>query len=83
MKPGFINEQKKIIDTINKKDIDIFTKKYLDTEKMNILIVGDKESIMPGLERIGYEIVELDVEGKPVTVEEMEESESKEEDDKE
>ena len=31
---------------------------------MNILIVGDKAKIQAGLEKFGYEIVELDVDGK-------------------
>jgi zinc protease len=32
---------------------------------MNILLVGDKAKILPGLQKTGYEIVELDVEGNP------------------
>ncbi len=31
---------------------------------MNILVVGDKAKILPGLEKLGYEIIELDVDGK-------------------
>jgi zinc protease len=30
---------------------------------MNILLVGDKATILPGLKRFGYEIIELDVNG--------------------
>jgi zinc protease len=33
---------------------------------MNILVVGDKAKILPTLEKLGYEIIELDVDGKPV-----------------
>ena len=33
---------------------------------MNIVLVGDKERILPGLQRLGYDIVELDAEGNPV-----------------
>ena len=41
-------------------------KKYLDVNKMNIVLVGDKKTILPGLKRLGYEIVELDADGNPV-----------------
>jgi zinc protease len=30
---------------------------------MNILLVGDKEKILPGLQKFGYMIVELDTDG--------------------
>jgi zinc protease len=33
---------------------------------MNILLVGDKEKILPGLQKLGYEIIELDVDGNPI-----------------
>ena len=32
-------------------------------DKMTILLVGDKSKILPGLEKTGYEIIELDVDG--------------------
>ena len=40
-------------------------KKWVVNDKMNILVVGDKAKILPGLEKLGYEIIELDVDGKP------------------
>jgi zinc protease len=33
---------------------------------MNILLVGDKAKYLDKVKRFGYEIVELDVDGKPV-----------------
>jgi zinc protease len=33
---------------------------------MHILVVGDKQKVKSGLEKLGYEVVELDKEGKPV-----------------
>jgi zinc protease len=33
---------------------------------MNIVLVGDKTRILPGLQKSGYEIVELNTDGKPV-----------------
>ena len=41
-------------------------KKYLDPSKMNILLVGDKAKILTGVQKLGYEIVELDADGNKV-----------------
>ncbi|MEP6676635.1 MAG: pitrilysin family protein [Ferruginibacter sp.] len=62
--PGnFVEQQNKILSSINKKDIDALAKKWLTADKMNILLVGDKAKILPGLQKSGYEIVELDTDG--------------------
>jgi zinc protease len=58
--------QQKILKGMTKKDIDALAKKYVDANKLNMLLVGDKAKILPGLKRLGYPIVELDVDGKPV-----------------
>ena len=66
--PGnFVEQQNKILTSINKKEIDALAKKYLTSDKMNILLVGDKTKILPGLQNSGYEIVELDVDGNKKT----------------
>jgi zinc protease len=62
----YVTKQNKILSTISKKEIDAIAKKYLDVNKMNILLVGDKQKILPGLQKLGYEIVELDADGNPV-----------------
>ncbi len=46
--------------------MDSIAKKYLDINKMNIILVGDKKSILPGLQTLGYEIAELDTDGNSV-----------------
>jgi zinc protease len=61
----YVDQQNNIIREIRKADIDALAKKWLTTDKMNILVVGDKAKILPGLEKLGYEIIELDVDGKP------------------
>ena len=62
--PGnYVEQQNKILNGITKKEIDALAKKWLVADKMNILLVGDKTRILPGLEKLGYEIVELDVDG--------------------
>jgi zinc protease len=62
----YIAQRTQILNTINKQQIDAVSKKYLDVNKMNIVLVGDKAKILPGLQRLGYEIVELDANGEPV-----------------
>jgi zinc protease len=59
----FVDQQNRIINTITKDEIGQLASKWLDPDKMYILLVGDKAKIQPGLERLGYEIVELDVNG--------------------
>ena len=63
---NFVEEQSKIINSITKTDIDALAKKHLPVEKMNILVVGDKETVKPGLARLGYEIIELDAKGNVI-----------------
>ncbi len=60
---NFVETQNKILASITKKEIDALAKKWLNTGKMNILLVGDKAKILPGLQKLGYEIVELDTDG--------------------
>lgn len=61
----FVDQQNNIVKNITKTDIDALAKKWINADKMNILVVGDKAKILPGLEKLGYEIIELDVDGKP------------------
>lgn len=61
----YVKKQNTILNNITKQDIDALSKKYIDTGKMSILLVGDKALILPKLQRLGYEIVELDAEGNP------------------
>ncbi len=60
---NFTTTQSNILKNIKKAELDALAKKWLDVSKMNILLVGDKATILPGLQKGGYEIVELDVDG--------------------
>jgi zinc protease len=65
--PGdYVDQQNKIVAGISKAEIDALAKKWVNANKMNILLVGDKEKILPGLQKLGYEIVFLDADGNPV-----------------
>jgi zinc protease len=60
---SFVGTQNKILAGMTKKEMDALAKKWITTEKMNILLVGDKAKILPGLKKFGYEIIELDADG--------------------
>jgi len=59
----YVATQTKILTMMNKAEIDQLAKKWLQTDKMNILLVGDKAKILPGLQKFGYDIIELDTDG--------------------
>jgi zinc protease len=63
---NYVDQQNKILQKITKPEIDALAKKYIHPEKMNIVLVGDKVRILPGLQKTGYEIVELNTDGKAV-----------------
>lgn len=60
---SFVSEQARILDTIDAAELNKLAVQYLDTRKMTVVVVGDKEQILPGLQKLGYQIVELDAEG--------------------
>jgi zinc protease len=63
---NYTETQQKILKNMTKKDIDALAKKYVDANQLNMLLVGDKAKILPGLKKMGYPIIELDADGKPL-----------------
>jgi zinc protease len=63
---NYTEKQQKMLQAITANDINNLAKKYINPDKMNIVVVGDKKVIMAGLLKLGYEIVELDVNGQPL-----------------
>jgi zinc protease len=63
---NYVDQQNKILQHITKPEIDALAKKWINPNKLNIVLVGDKARILPGLQKTGYEIVELNTDGKPV-----------------
>lgn len=59
----FVDQQTNILNNISASEVQQLAKKYFDLNKMNILLVGDKDLFLPGLKDLGYEIVELDADG--------------------
>ena len=62
----FVAKQAEIIATITKPEIDNLALANLPYNKMAIVVVGDKATHFEKLKKLGYEMVELDVNGKKV-----------------
>jgi zinc protease len=65
----FVDKQNEILKNITKAELDAVAKKHLPYERMDILIVGDKAKLYDRVSKLGYEVIELDSDGKPVKVE--------------
>ena len=63
---NYTETQAKILKSLTAEQMKAMTAKYLHPEKMNLLLVGDKASIEEGIKKLGYEVVELDVNGNKV-----------------
>lgn len=59
----FVEKQNEILAGIARKDLNELAATHLNMDEMIIVVVGDKATILPSLEELGYEIVELDVKG--------------------
>ncbi|MEO6681976.1 MAG: insulinase family protein, partial [Ginsengibacter sp.] len=59
----FVTQQTNILNSITKEELDKLAKKYYDLNKMNILLVGDKNIFLSKINNLGYEIIELDADG--------------------
>jgi len=63
---NYVDQQNKILANMTRAEINAVAKKWLHPERMNILLVGDKAKISEGVKKLGYPIIELDVDGKSV-----------------
>lgn len=62
----YVAKQTEILNTITKADVDLLAKKYLPYNKMAIVIVGDKATNFEKVKKLGFDVVEIDADGKPV-----------------
>ncbi|HMO32708.1 MAG TPA: pitrilysin family protein [Lacibacter sp.] len=60
---SYVDQQNQIVQNLTAAEVNALARKWITTGKMNILLVGDKAKILPGLQKLGYEIVELDTDG--------------------
>ena len=63
---NFTDERRDMIEALTKADILRLAQQYLPTDKLNILVVGDKQAIYEDLKALGYPIVELDENGRAI-----------------
>ena len=63
---SFTNTQNEILKSITANDINGLAKRHLPTDKMIVVVVGDKASNFDNIKALGYEVVELDIDGNPV-----------------
>jgi len=62
----FVDAQKEILAAIGQEEISELASTHLLMDDMIIVVVGDKAVILPQLEELGYEIIELDASGDEV-----------------
>ncbi|WP_251358102.1 pitrilysin family protein [Kangiella sp. TOML190] len=60
----YIEEQNDILEDIELEDLNELASKHLVRDEMIVVVVGDKKSILPGLQQLGYDIVELTITGE-------------------
>jgi zinc protease len=63
----YYNEYAAKVNAVTREDLIRVAKKYIELDKMNLVIVGDRSKIEEPLRKTGIApIVRLDVDGKPV-----------------
>jgi len=63
---SYIDEQNAILAAIQKGELDTLAAEQLASGEMILVVVGDKEVILPELEDLGYPIIELDEDANPL-----------------
>ncbi|MEZ5047165.1 MAG: pitrilysin family protein [Chitinophagaceae bacterium] len=59
----FVTKQYAILKNMSAEKINKLSKKWIQTDQFLNLLVGDKESLWPKLQKLGYTLVELDADG--------------------
>jgi zinc protease len=60
---NYVDIQNKILQSATTQQLKATASKYIKPENLNILLVGDKATILDNVKKLGYEIVELDADG--------------------
>jgi len=61
LKPSFVKERSKIVETISADEINKLAKKHLNLAEMLMVVVGDAKTLKPQLEALGYEVVDYEI----------------------
>lgn len=62
----YVAKQQDVLKTITRFELNQLAKALLPVENSWILVVGDKKEIGENLSKLGFKVVELDADGKPV-----------------
>lgn len=62
----YFNDYITNVNAVTLADVNRVANRYLDPDKMAIVIVGDRKMIEPGLKELGYPITIMDTEGNPI-----------------
>ena len=62
----FIDRQNEILEQIENSDINGLAAQHISVEDMILVVVGDREVILPGLQALDLPIVELDEDANPL-----------------
>ncbi|KFZ38224.1 peptidase M16 [Shewanella mangrovi] len=57
----YIEKQDELVNNVSATELNAIAAKYLDPHSMDVLIVGDKAKIKPGLEVLGYKVVDMNL----------------------
>ena len=64
---NYPKRQNEMLAKMTLADVNTVNRQYLPTiDNMNIVLVGDKAKVWDGVQKLGYEIIELDANGDPV-----------------
>ncbi|HXU27536.1 MAG TPA: insulinase family protein, partial [Bacteroidia bacterium] len=64
---NFVTQQSQILSSISQAEINGLAKKHLPYNNVNIIIVGDKQTNLDKIKKLGYDVKLLDVTGKEIT----------------
>ena len=63
---GFNKEQQKVLNQMTVEEVNALAKKYLKTNQLAIVVVGDKKTVWDDLVKLGYPMIELDADGNVI-----------------
>jgi zinc protease len=64
---NYVSQQSQILSSISQTEINDLAKKHLPYNNVNIIIVGDKQTNLDKIKKLGYDVKLLDVTGKEIT----------------
>jgi zinc protease len=62
----YVAQQTNILNTINKTELNELAKKRLPYNNMVVVVVGDKASNFEKVKTLGYDLIEIDTNGKEI-----------------